>query len=611
MQKYKNRLFISTIIVGSIFFILLLRLVYLQILRGDDFETFSRENRIRLINDPAPRGRIFDKNGEPIVDNRPSFDVKVFPHEISDIDTVSTILAAYLEEDQAGIKEKIVKAKKKNPYLPFIIATDIDRDTLAAVESRKPDLPGITIEINYLRDYPEGKLGSLLIGYLGKPSKEDLEKYPIKALDSTVGKTGVERTMENSLRGDNGIKYKVIDALGREVKSELFQEDIKNKKITPGDDVYITIDYNLQKAAEEALADKMGSVAAVNVNTGEVLVLATSPSYNPEVFVNGINSKDWNDLINDIFKPMLNRATQGTYPPGSVFKIVTALAALKENSIHTDTRFFCPGYYKLGKKKFRCWKHAGHGWVDLYNALVKSCDVYFYNTAERLGIEKLSKYAKIFGFGEVTEIEINENDGLVPTKSWKYKVHKEPWYKGETIITSIGQGYLNVTPLQVAMMTAAVANGGILFKPRIIQKIVSNNGKDIENFSPEAVRKLPFDDWHIQTVHNSLVGVVNESYGTGRRAKVEVKDGLVAGKTGTAQVISLAAQTNKLFHKDHAWFTSYYPAESPEIAVTVLVEHGGKGGSVAAPIARRVIEEFIKQKNPDPKEEGKIENDDV
>ena len=609
MQKYKNRLFISTIIVGSIFFILLLRLVYLQILRGDDFETFSRENRIRLINDPAPRGKILDKNGVPIVDNRPSFDVKIFPHEIVNIDTISILLATHLDRDRNEIKEKIVEAQKQNPYLPFILARDIDRDTLAAIESRKPNLQGITIEINYLRDYPGGKLGSLLVGYLGKPSKDDLIKYPIKALDSTVGKTGIERSLENSLRGNNGTKYKVIDALGREVKSELFQEDIKDKKITPGDDVYVTIDFNLQKAAEDALADKMGSIAAVNVNTGEVLVLATSPSYDPEYFVNGINTKKWNELINDNFKPMLNRATQGAYPPGSVFKIVTALAALKENAIHSDTRFFCPGYYKLGKKKFRCWKHSGHGWVDLYQGLVKSCDVYFYNTAERLGIEKLSKYAKIFGFGEETSIEINENDGLVPTKSWKYKVFKEPWYKGETIITSIGQGYLNVTPLQIAMMTAAVANGGTLYRPQLIQKIVSNNGEDTEVFSPHVVRNLPFDDWHIQMVQNSLVGVVNERYGTGRRARVKEKDGMVAGKTGTAQVISLKAQTSKLFHNDHAWFTSYYPAEKPEIAVTVLVEHGGKGGSVAAPMAKKVIQEYIKQKNGEP--EGDIKNDDV
>ena len=592
MQEYRNKLFISTIIVGSIFFILLLRLVYLQILRGDDFETFSRENRIKLINEIAPRGKILDKNGTAIVVDRPSFDVKVFPQEVVNVDAISILLASYLDRNQNEIKYQIVKAKEQDSYFPFIIAKDIDRDTLALIESRKPDLQGIAIEINYLRDYPKGKLGSSLVGYLGKPSKDDLTKYPVNT-DSTVGKIGIERSRENLLRGTKGIKYQISDALGREVKSELFKSNIKNKKTVPGNDVFLTIDYNLQKTAEEILSGKVGSIVAVNVNTGEVLVLATSPSYDPEKFVNGINVEEWDELINNIFNPMVNRATQGAYPPGSLFKIVTALAGLKEEVINAESKFFCPGYLKFGKKEFRCWNPEGHNWIDLYEAVARSCDVYFYNVAERLGIEKLSKYAKIFGFGKKTGIEINESNGLVPTKPWKYKVYKEPWYKGETIITSIGQGYLKVTPLQITMMIASVANGGILFKPKIIQKIVSSDGKDTQIFSSEVVGKLPFDNWQIKAIQNSLVGAVNEKYGTGRRAKV--KEGTVAGKTGTAQVVSLKSQTHRLFHNDHAWFTSYYPAESPEVAVTVLVEHGGKGGSVAAPLAKKLIEEYMEQ----------------
>ena len=592
MQNFKNKLFISSIIIGSIFLVLFLRLFYLQIVRGDEFEKFSKENRIRLINDPAPRGRILDRNGNPIVINRPSFDIKVFPHEIEDVESLSLTLSELIDLDNTEIRNLIEAQKKENPYLPFILIRDIKRDTLAKVETNKPYLKGITIEVNYLRNYPDNKLGSLFIGYLGKPSKKDLSLYPVKGFGTTVGKTGIEKTYENTLRGSSGINYKVIDALGREVKSKLYLDGIKDKGITPGNDIYLTIDYRLQKVAEQELKNKIGSVSVVNVNTGEILALASSPSFDPEEFVNGIDKDKWDELTSDSLNPLLNRSTQGTYAPGSTFKIVTALAALKEGAIDTDTTFYCPGYYKMGRSRFRCWKHVGHGWLDLHGAIAKSCDVYFYNAAEKLGIEKLSKYSRMFGFGTVTGIEISEKQGLVPTKSWKYKNFKEPWYKGETVIAAIGQGYLNVTPLQVTMMTAAVANGGILFKPQLINKINTNNGKWDQIFSPVAIRRLPFDDEEITFVQNSLVAVVNENFGTGRRARV--KYGTVAGKTGTAQVVSSKLQTSKFGHMDHAWFTAYYPAENPQIALTVLVEHGGKGGSVAAPIAKKLIESYIK-----------------
>ena len=609
MQEFKGKLFITSIVLSSIFLILLGRLTYLQILKGDEFEKFSRENRIRLLTTPAPRGKIFDRNGNELVINRPSFDIAILPNEVENIEDLSTKLSKILSIDPDEIKNKINKSITHNLYTPIIVANDIDRNTLAIIEARKAYLKGVTVEINYLRDYPHGKLGSIIFGYLGKADKEDIKQFSLTDINYSVGKAGIEKIYENDLRGVNGIKYRVIDALGREVKSELFNEDIKNKSIKGGKNIYLTIDSNIQKVAEESLGDSPGSIVVIDVNTGEILSLASTPSYDPYIFVNGIDNHDWNLLTNNIYHPMLNRATQGTYAPGSTFKIVTALAALYENVIDLDTRVKCRGYYKVGKKRFRCWKHSGHGWVDLHRALAQSCDIFFYNTAEKLGIENLYKYMKLFGFGDKTGIEINETEGIAPNKKWKQDKFKKTWYIGETVVTSIGQGYLSATPLQVAIMTAAIANGGNILKPSIIKKINSNDNVDNQNdeeFKTEIIRQLPFTEEQVKIIKDALVAVVNERYGTARRARV--KNALVAGKTGTSQVVSLKSKSKSFFHRDHAWFTAYYPAEKPEIAVTVLAEHGGKGGQVAAPMAKKIISRYIELSK---ESEEQKSNDDV
>ncbi len=589
MQKHKNKFFVLLIAVATVFCALILKLVYLQLIRGEDYEDFSIQNHVRIISKVAPRGRIIDRNGVVIVENKLSFNVEIFPYEVRDIDFVSASLASYLGKQQDEIKKLISRAEQNN-YFSFTLARNIDRDMLVSIESMKYQLSGVIISVDYLRKYPKGKLGASLVGYMGKPNEDDLARYPISEINSPLGKTGIERNMENFLRGSKGVSYQIVDAIGREVESDLFQIELTDKEITPGSDIFLTIDSRLQKVAEDELSGKAGSIVVVNVNTGEVLALVTSPSFSPESFVGGIDPTEWDELTNNELKLMLNRSTQGTYPPGSLFKIVTAIAALKEGIITTQSKFFCPGHYKIGEEKFHCWDHSGHGWQNMYSAMSRSCDVFFYEIARKLGVKKLYEYANIFGFGKKTGIEINEKKGLVPNKHWKKKVHKEIWYPGETIIMAIGQGYLQVTPIQVAFMTAAIANGGTILKARVIRKIVSNDDQKEQTFLPEIVGKLPFEDWHIQEIKNSLVGVIEESYGTGRLAKIE--KGTVAGKTATSQVVSRKKQSSKTIHKDHAWFTSYYPAESPEIAVTVLVEHGVSGGGVAAPIAKRVIDEY-------------------
>lgn len=590
MQDFRNRLLIVTVILGLAFLVLVSRLWYLQVLKGDEFAEFSLENHIRVERIPAPRGRILDRYGKELVVNRTSFDVYVIPKDINDVSYISNSLSQIINLDKDQIDKNIRSAISKRSFKPVLIAKDINRDQLAYIEARRSSLLGVIIEINNLRQYPHGSLGSPFLGYIGKVSEAELKNNPKINNNDLVGKTGVEKGWESNLRGEDGYIQRVTDALGREVESTLFLEDLQNKKTIPGSDVLLTIDIELQKAAEEALGDQSGAIVAVNVNSGEVLALASKPSFNPADFIKGIDSKTWSELVNDKSSPLLNRSTQGLYAPGSVFKMVPSVAALNEGIIDKEEYLHCPGYYKVGNRTFRCWKRGGHGWVNLRSAIVRSCDVYFYKIAERMGIDNLSKYISAFGFGSLTGVGIEERAGISPSREWKLKRFNKPWYKGETIVSAIGQGYVNVTPIQVAMMTSAVANGGTLLKPAIVKEIISYRGEKKFKHARIVSGKIPIEIEMLELIKDALVGVVNDPGGTGRRARI--KDMIVAGKTGTAQVVSLDIQSEDKKYRDHAWFTSYAPAEDPEIAVTVLIEHGGKGGAVAAPIARKILEVY-------------------
>lgn len=594
MQDFRNRLLIVTVILGIAFLVLGSRLWYLQVLKGDEFAKFSLENHIRVERIPAPRGRILDRYGKELVINRTSFDIYVIPKDVKDIPYLSGSLSLALNIDPAQIEEDINSALKKKSFKPVLIVKDINRDQLAYIEARRSSLPGVIIEINNLRQYPHGVLGASFLGYIGKVTESELKNNPKINNNDLVGKTGIEKGWEDSLRGDDGYKQKVTDALGREVQSTLFMEDLQNKKSMPGNDVLLTIDIELQAAAEEALGEESGSIVAVDVNTGEVLALASKPSFDPSDFIKGIDSETWAKLVNDESSPLLNRSTQGLYAPASVFKMVPSIASLNEGFMNEEEYVYCPGYYKSGNSTFRCWKRTGHGWVNLRSSLVKSCDVYFYKIAEMMGITKLNKYMTAFGYGSKTELGIEERQGIAPSREWKQKRFKKQWYKGETIVSAIGQGYVSVTPLQVTMMTAAIANDGRLLKPSIVKEIVSYSGEEQFEHAPILASYVPAKGNMLALIKDAMVGVVNDTDGTGRGARMV--DYTVAGKTGTAQVVSLDSQSDKRKHRDHAWFTSYAPAESPEIAVTVLIEHGGKGGAVAAPLAKKIIEIYKKLK---------------
>lgn len=577
-------------ILGIAFLGLVSRLWFLQVLKGDEFEAFSRDNRIRIERVPASRGRILDRYGRELVVNRPSFDVYVLPKDAGDISALSVNLSRVLNEDPNQIEQKIKLASKKNRFKSVLLAQDINRDQLAYIEARRSSLPGLTIEVNNLRQYPLGLLGASFLGYIGKVSEAELQATPELSSNGLVGKSGVEKTWEGSLRGKDGFIQRVTDALGREVNSDLFLKDLVNRGSVPGNDVVMSVDIDLQKAAEDALGEEFGAIIVVNVRNGEVLALASKPTFDPADFVKGIDSKAWSKLINDKDFPLISRATQGLYAPGSVFKMVPSAAAMKEGVIDPDALVHCPGYYRVGSHVYRCWKRGGHGWMNMREAIVQSCDVYFYRLADKLGIDRMAKYMNFFGFGTPTGIGIEERAGIAPSREWKLEKFKKPWYKGETIVSAIGQGYVSVTPLQIAMMTAAIANGGTLLTPKLVIKEVAFSGETrLNNLPPRG--ELPVGKDTLALIRDAMTGVVNGPGGTGHGARIE--NITVAGKTGTAQVISLDSQSSDKAHKDHAWFTSFAPAEAPEITVTVLIEHGGKGGAVAAPIAKKIIETYF------------------
>ncbi|MGE5445574.1 MAG: penicillin-binding protein 2 [Ignavibacteriales bacterium] len=598
MQRYKGRFLITTVILIQAFLILAGRMWYVQIIRGDEFEKFSLNNRIRSIRIPAPRGRILDRRGRELVVNRPSFNVYVLPEDIKDRDSLAVALSLALGMEHDVIKNKIEMAFQKNRHNLALIAQDISRNQLAFLEARRSSLPGLVIEVDHLREYMHGKVGAPFLGYMGKITESELKLHPDMHGDDLIGKSGMEKNWEDYLHGKDGFIQRVTDAFGREVRSNLFQEDIERRASIPGADVILSIDIDLQIAAEEALGDKYGAVVAMDPRTGQVLALVSHPTFDPRDFIKGVDSKEWTELVKDPSFPLVNRATQGVYPPGSIFKIVTAAAALEEGVIDTTTPFYCPGVYNFGKKTFRCWRKGGHGRVYLHQAIVGSCDVYFYNVARRLGIDRLARYIKGFGFGVPTGIDLSEKAGTSPSREWKSKTFKKPWYDGETIVTGIGQGYVSATPLQIAVMTAAVANGGMLLKPQIVKEVISPQGKTLFEYNPQENGRLPVEKRIMDIIRDALVGVVNEPHGTGKASKLDRM--VVAGKTGTSQVVAQGSQGGKYLRadqKDHAWFTSYAPAEKPEVVVTVFVEHGGMGGEVAAPIAKQILEAYLKLKD--------------
>jgi len=594
---FKKRLSICVVLSTIAFTIILSRLWYLQLLQGEKFKDLSENNRIRLRRIPAPRGIIFDRKGRVFVDNHPSFNLSITPEDIKDLDKTIMRLATILNTPEKPLKEKLIKSARIPPFKPKKLISNLNRKDIAIIETNKLDLPGITIDVEPMRFYLYEELASHIIGYMGKISKNQIKSKAYSKHNplDLIGKYGIEYEYETTLRGKDGGSQVEVDAAGRELRV------LKTVEPLPGENITLTIDLDIQKIVETSFIGRRGCGIVMDPNNGEILAMASIPSFNPNMFSRGISLKEWRKLINNPHHPLENKAIQGQYPPGSIFKIITAIAGLEEGIITPQTELSCSGSYRLGRRNNRCWKKGGHGTINLHRAIVESCDIYFYQVGQGVGIDRLAYYSNIFGLGKTTGISLsNEKHGLIPTRQWKLRAIKSRWQKGETLSAAIGQGFVLVTPIQMACLISSLANGRVLYRPQLVKRIENKDDNIIKEFFPEKLCIIPSDS--IKTtkiIRDALFGVVNEPHGTGVMARIKGVD--VSGKTGTAQVVALKDDDTEIEKnavpfklRDHAWFVAFAPSNNPKIAVVVLVEHGGHGGSSAAPIAKQIIAESLK-----------------
>ncbi|MDQ7859786.1 MAG: penicillin-binding protein 2 [Armatimonadota bacterium] len=558
------------IVVILAFSLLAGRLWQLQAIEGSRYLELSEQNRIRDYVVPAPRGVIFDRRGQPLVTNRASFTVALLPMEVRDPPRVAAALARVLDVDAAEILARLAEGRKR-PFEPVRLRRDADRRVVVAIEENRLDLPGVVIQAEPVREYLHGALAAHALGYLGEITEAELRTRPGYRPGDLIGKTGVERTYDDLLRGEAGRLRVEVDAAGRPGRV------LGRQTARPGHSLVLNLDAVLQRVAEEQLRGQVGAVVAMDPRTGEVLALASSPTYDPAVFAGGISPANWRRLTSDRGLPLLNRAAEGVYEPGSVFKVVTGTAALAEGVARRESTYACTGALVLGRWVFR--DLAAYGTVSFVRGVQVSCNVMFWTLGRAVGPERLTRYATALGLGAPTDIDLPaEAAGFIPSVEWKPRAHGEPWYPGDTLNMSIGQGWVLTTPLQIARMLSAIANGGTLVQPVLARRVVSPDGREVRAI---AGRRTPVPERlpaaALETLREGLRLVVDA--GTGRAAAV---DGLaIAGKTGSAE---------NPRGRPHAWFAGYAPADRPSLVVVAFVEHGYRGGIAAAPIARAVFE---------------------
>jgi len=567
-----------------LFIILWSRFFYLQIIKHSYYYKKAKERSIISYVIRAPRGEIVTSDGVVVATNRAVFQLYLDPELIKDKeDEVLYRLSKILKEDFGSLKEKYYLAKKT--FLGrVLIKRNLNWDEVAKIMVRRYYLPGVKVEVEAERYYPYGEAYFHLIGYISRITLKEYNKLKNKgySIEDYIGRAGIEKMFERELKGKNGAIEIERDAYGRLGKI------INRIKPIPGKNLVLTVNHNLQMKAYELLKNKKGAIVALSPKDGAILAMVSSPSINPQKFIDGFTEEEWKKISLNPDKPFLNRVLQ-PYPPGSTYKVITAIAGLEANVIKdVNETIFCPGYFKFKSRIFRCWKAIGHKNVNLIKAIAYSCDVYFYTVASKLDVDYLAKISRKWGLGKLTGLGWSEEKaGFVPNRAWKKKKFKEPWYPGETIIMGIGQGYLLTTPLQMARVYMAIANGGYLYKPYVVKEIKKLN-KNIITINPQIERHLVLDPRYLKWIKEGLLEVVR--IGTGKLAFIPGL--IVAGKTGTAQVISLSAKKDK-FLEPHAWFVSYAGYSQPEIVSAILIEHGGHGGSVAAPLARKLYEAYF------------------
>jgi penicillin-binding protein 2 len=536
---------------------------------------------------------ILDRYGTKLAENRPSFDVSFTPKDAGDVGRVLSALATHLNVPVEDLQGKVKNSRGLEAVKPVLLKQDIGRDALAGVEARKVDMPGVSVQVRLRRNYLFGLSASHVIGYLGEVNLNELKSgdYPNLRSGDYLGKFGVERVQENLLRGEPGGRQVEVNAHGQ------IMQVLQTVSPKPGRNVHLTLDRELQQRAEELLEGVAGAAVAVEPATGQILAMASSPSFNQNAFVNGISPEIWESLVSNPYRPLENKAIQGEYPPGSTFKIVTALAGLEEKVIDETTTFDCAGFLPFAGREYRCWKKDGHGQIDVRRALTESCDVFFYRTGLRLGIDRLAWYAKAFGLGARSGVELDhEARGLIPSAAWKKKRFGVPWQEGETLSVSIGQGYVLATPLQMAMLAAAVGNGGVRYRPTVMSRVETMEGDVVFQTAPQEIGRLPISPRNLKIVQQGIWGAVNGEGGTARR--VHLNDIEIAGKTGTSQVVGRKDGGDDYTPphlRPHAWFVCYAPFDAPKIAIAVVVENGEHGSSAAGPIAREMVKTYLRR----------------
>ena len=596
--ELRRRARLLYVILAVAFVGLVSRLAFLQIVAGERYTFLSENNRVRIKRVAGTRGMIFDRRGQLLVDSRPSFDLIFVPEDSSDPQDTLRLLARYLNRDEKELLKIFEEGKSRAAFDEMVLGRDVDWSEVVAVETHQLDLPGVTLRVRPRRSYADGPMAAHVLGYLGEINQRQLKTLKERGyvVGDEIGQYGLERRWEELLRGQSGGQQVEVDALGRRMRVLHEVTDV------PGYTVHLTLDRELQATAYEALKGKEGTLVAIDVSSGAILALASTPAFDPNIFARGIKSEEWNGLIKDQLRPLSNRATQGQYPPGSTFKIIMAIAGLEEGVVQPESYIQDPGFFFFGNRQFRDWKKGGHGAVNLHKAIVESCDTYFYQLGPKLGVDRIAKWARAFGLGQKTGIALDdEKSGTIPDTEWKRKRYRQPWFPGETVSVAIGQGYVTVTPLQLANMMAAVANGGKLYRPYLVSKVESLDGATVREYGPELIRTIEMKPDTIARVQRALADVVQGPGGTGGAARSSVVQ--IAGKTGTAQVIEMKGayvKTEHLsyFNRDHAWFVSFAPVEKPQVAIAVLVEHGGHGGEAAAPMAKKVFEKFMELQKP-------------
>ena len=593
-----SRLIVASVVIVILTLAIISRLFYLQILSHDHYTTLSQENRVTLVPIPPQRGVIYDRNGIVLAQDAPAFSIEVTPDKVDEMDVMLKGLGEVINLSEREIKRFRRELKQKRRFEAVPLRFNLNDEEMARFAVNRYRFPGVEIKARMVRHYPLGALGVHALGYVGRINEAEQKKLNTNYSGTThIGKLGVEKAYENILHGTVGVEQVETTARGDALRV------LGHVLPIAGKDIYLTIDINLQAVIEGALGDKRAAVVAINPKNGEILAFVSTPSYDPNLFVNGISYEDYDELQKSLDKPLINRALQGQYPPGSTVKPFYALAGLEYNKIQPDDAVSCRGYFQLPgiAHRFRDWKKEGHGAVSLEAAVAQSCDVYFYTLAQSLGIDAMATFMGQFGLGKKTGIDVpGEMMGVMPSSAWKRKVLKQPWYGGETLVAGIGQGYVLTTPLQLATITATLANNGFQMRPHLLRGTHELGSTTMVTQKPVVSRRVPIGNganW--SAVINAMVSVVHSprgtAYGIGAKAPYRI-----AGKTGTAQVASIKqgerykeSETPERL-RDHALFVAFAPVDDPQIAVAVIVENGGHGSSVAAPVARTLMDYHLR-----------------